>query len=216
MPTDRTELHDVAAQHPDIVERMVEAMARHDRECPHGHGKETKPVATEATAKNNPEWTDYDAPAHRRQNQGQRPNARPPSDARRTLPRARNGTKLTVEGKQLILHCTGNDPGLAFDMLAELKSPGPYTLEFPPPKPASGDGELFWTTDAGTMLPKGEHLDFQVIHDGQWHDVTLQIAEPKPLHACASIRAPAKAKSASNRCNSRTPRNDAEVVAVSA
>jgi hypothetical protein len=48
---------------------------------------------------------------------------------------------------------------------------------------ASGGGELFWTTDASTTLPRGKRLEFAVTHDGQFHAVSLRIPETKPLHA---------------------------------
>ena len=103
------------------------------------------------------------------------------AEAKTPLPRARKGTKLTVKGEQLILQCTGTDPGLAFENL-HLASPGPYTLELRLQSKASGPAELYWTTDAETTLPNGKHLDFEVKHDGEWHDHTLRIDEAKTLH----------------------------------
>ena len=59
MPDDRTELHDVAAQHPDIVERMKKQWHDMAANVLMAKGKETKPVATEATPKLNPSWSQY-------------------------------------------------------------------------------------------------------------------------------------------------------------
>ncbi len=183
MTTDRTELHDVAAQHPDIVNRMVKQWHDLTANVLMATGRETKPVATEATAKNNSQWTDYAASLTGGRTKGKaKRQAAEANVSAATLPRARIGTKLAVEGKQLILTCTGNDPGLAFNAV-ELKSPGPYTLTFRLQSHASGEGEIFWTTDSRTTLPKGEHQTFQVVHDGQWHEMTLKIAEPKLLHS---------------------------------
>jgi hypothetical protein len=77
---------------------------------------------------------------------------------------------------------SGDDPGLAFSDL-NLTSPGPYVLEFKLQSHATGPAELYWITDSQTILPKGKHLDFEVIHDGQWHDHTLRIDETKTMHA---------------------------------
>lgn len=59
MPDDRTELHDVAADHPDIVARMVKQWHDMTANVLLATGKETKPVATEATPKLNPAWSQY-------------------------------------------------------------------------------------------------------------------------------------------------------------
>ena len=96
--------------------------------------------------------------------------------------RARMDTQLAITNGQLVLTCTGNNPGLTF-ALAELKTAGPYTLVFRLQSKASGDGQIFWTTDPKTSLPKGEHQNFAVTHDGQWHDLTLNLAETKTLHS---------------------------------
>lgn len=173
--TDRTELHNVAAQHPDIVQRMVKQwtdMAEHVLMTP---AKERAPVSTEMVPHTNREWTDYDKPL----TEGK---VRKGKKSASTLPRARKGTKLTVKGAQLVLTCTGEDPGLAFEHL-NIELPGPYTLEFKLQSHATGSGELYWTIDAETILPKGKHLDFDVKHDGEWHEHTLRIDETKKLHA---------------------------------
>ncbi len=179
IPTDRTELHDVAAKNPEIVEHMVKQWHDMSEHVLMTKGKELAPVATEATPQTNREWTDYDKPltgdeAKRKKGKGK--------TGASALPRARKGTKLTVEGSQLILQCTGADPGLAFDKL-HISQPGPYALEFKLQSHATGSGELYWTTDAETLLPKGKHLDFDVKHDGRWHEMKLIIEEAKTLHA---------------------------------
>ncbi len=173
--SDRTELHDVAAKNPEIVERMVKQWHDMSEHVLMTKGKELAPVATEATPHTNKEWTDYDKPL----TGGKVRKGRKSASA---LPRTRKGTKLTVEGTQLVLTCTGDDPGLAFDKIA-LEQAGPYTLEFKLQSRATGPGEFFWTTDAETILPKGKHLEFEVNHDGEWHDMKLTIDEAKTLHA---------------------------------
>lgn len=181
IPTDRTELHDVAAENPEIVERMIKQWHDMTANVLMGSAADNKPVAAEATPHTNREWTDYDAPLTGGTSKGKKGKSKAKSDAS-ALPRVRKDTKMTVEGSQLLLTCTGADPGLAFDKVA-IGSPGPYTLEFRLQSRATGAGELYWTTDAETILPKGRHLDFDVTHDGEWHDMKLSIDEVKTLHA---------------------------------
>jgi hypothetical protein len=174
-------LHDVALQHPDIVARMVKQWHDLSANVLKVPAKENSPVATVAVPKKNPGWSNYENPNGGSDRKGKRKAAKA-ANAAASLPRARRGTKFTVEGKQLVLTCTGDDSGLAFDRLGALPA-GPYVLTFRVQSRASGDGHLFWTTDSDTSLPKGKHQTFPVAHDGQWHDVTLAIAEPKSLFA---------------------------------
>ena len=183
MTTDRTELHDLAAQHPEIVARMVKTWHEMSEKVLMTKGKELAPVDAEVTPQVNREWTDYDRPLTGGEAQKKKRKGKGKAKESSTLPRARKGTTLKVEGSQLQLHCTGEDPGLAFDRLAKIESPGPYILQFRMQSHASGAGEIFWTTDAETILPKGKHLEFEVSHDGEWHDYTLKIDDPETLHA---------------------------------
>lgn len=189
--SDRTELHDVAAQHPDIVARMVKQWHDMSANVLMVRGKENQPVAAEAAPNKNPGWTNYEKVSGGNEGKVKRKGVKAasaaPANATTTttvapLPRVRRGTTLAVEGKQLVLTCTGDDPGLAFDRLSVI-APGPYALTFRVQSHASGEGVIFWTTDAETSLPNGNHQTFAVTHDGQWHDVTLTIAEPKTLTA---------------------------------
>ena len=142
--------------------------------------KENTPVATEATPQTNPQWTRYDSTPGGGKKKAKR-KAAPEAEIKTPLPRARKGTQLTIAEGQLILQCTGTDPGLAFEKL-NLQSPGPYILAFRLQSKASGPAELYWTTDAETTLPNGKHLAFEVKHDGEWHEHSLRIDEAKTLH----------------------------------
>jgi len=179
--TDRTELHDVAAQHPDIVERMVKQWHDMSANVLTVPAKENRPVATDATPKVNPGWSNYEIGSEGK-TKGKGKKRKAAKTAAVELPRARIGTKLTVEGKQMILACSGSDPGLAFNNIG-IESTGPYTLSFRLQSHASGEGELYWTTDADTILPKGAHQPFAVQHDGEWHEMSLTIPEPKTMHS---------------------------------
>jgi arylsulfatase len=180
MPTDRTENHNVAAKHPEMVARMSNQWHDMAANILVTKGKELTPVATSASPKLNPSWTQYDntAPAKIKGKGKKKPSKAPPGE---TLPRARKDTKLTVEGPQLILTSTGADPGLAFEHLS-IESPGPYLLKFRLQSHATGKGEVYWTHDAQTILPKGLHQVFQVTHDGEWHELSIKLDDTRLIH----------------------------------
>lgn len=210
LAADRTEMHDVAAQHPDIVARMAAQWTDMTNNVLHAPARESAPVATTADMpRRHREWSVYSGPdasserhdtAKRKTQEmrkkgadkakdGAEPSEPAPAEKRpgqsasgATGIRARTETKVTVEGGQLVLQCAGNDSGLAFDRLPALPA-GPYTLEFRLQSRAAGDGEIYWTTDAGTKLPKGGHQTFAVKHDGQWQSISLRIPDAKPIFA---------------------------------
>lgn len=204
---DRTEIHNVAAQHPDIVARMAKQWFDMAENVLHSPAKERGPVAvTPAVPRRHLEWTDYSsteasserhdaAKSANKKKKAARRGAKAESvsepSAKKSAAhasaakdmRARAGTKLTVQDGQLVLQSeTDNDAAsLAFDALPGLPA-GPYTLEFREQSHASGDGKIFWTTDAKTQLPKGAQLPFAVKHDGQWQSVSVKIPETKAIH----------------------------------
>jgi arylsulfatase A-like enzyme len=61
---DRTELNNVAGQHPEIVARMTQQWTDMAKDVLHAPPRECKPVAaTPEEPRRHPEWTDYAAPA---------------------------------------------------------------------------------------------------------------------------------------------------------
>ena len=182
---DRTELRDVAAQHPDIVSRMATQWTDMAKNVLFSPAKQYAPVAATAEdPRRHREWTDYsslDASTARHDAAKNKKRAKTKGAGGEGV-RARVGTKLSIKDGQLLLQCEGKDPGLAFDALPALPAAGPYTLAFRLQSHASGDGELYWTTDSKTPLPKGGHADFSVKHDGEWQTVILKIPEIKALH----------------------------------
>lgn len=182
---DRAELHDRAADHPDLARRMEKQWHDMAKDALMAPAKECAPVAAAPTKHSHSEWTDYSSPEPSDTRKRERGTAR--RDGKREPKpdkiRARTGTRLDTQGNALILRCEGTDPGLAFDALPEMSGGGPYTLTFRLQAQSSGDGEIYWTTDPKTKLPAGGHLAFPVKHDGEWQTVSLQITETKPLHA---------------------------------
>lgn len=187
LATDRTELRNVASQHPEIVECMVKQWHDMTANVLQAPAKERAPVATQATEQRHREWTDFtrdlagSGTSQPKAKAGRRKKAA--AQPENTLPRARKNTQLTVEGREWVLTCTGDDPGLAFDRLKPVTVGGPYQLVFSVQSRSSGSGELFFTTDATTLLPKGQHQTFEVRHDGAWHTHTLKLDTTGTLHA---------------------------------
>lgn len=187
LATDRAETRNLAADHPEKVQQMAATwhdMAEHVLMAP---AKERQPVAAAPTGKRHREWTVFGDPAasSERHSAGktQKKGKAKARGKTAALPRARVGTHLRVEAAELVLHCTGEDPGLAFDQVAgAADTVGPYQLVFSLKSDASGSGEVYFTTDAKTQLPKGQHQVFEVQHDGQWQHYELSLQTTETLH----------------------------------
>lgn len=187
---DRTELNNLAAKHPDILQRMVAQWHDMAENVLHAPSKETAPVAATATGHVHREWSDYSgrhgANTSSRGASGSEPKAGKKGKAKgRAAPadiRARIGTTLAVDDGDLVLTCTGNDPGLAFELLQNIPSPGPYRLSFSVQSRATGPAEVYFTTNTKTKLPAGQHLDFAVKHAGLWLDINLTLDTTEILH----------------------------------
>jgi arylsulfatase A-like enzyme len=189
---DRTELHDLAARHPEIVARMSEQWHRMAAEELQAPAKERQPVARQATEQRHREWSVFDevGQTNSRLEGGSRPGkkgekaqgAPPLGEIAGSKMRARRDTQLSIEGDQLILSCTEGDPGLAIQPLSLKGRTGPYLLSLEIQSRASGMGEVYFTTDPQTSLPRGEHLEFEVAHDGQWHTLTLPLTTDQVLY----------------------------------
>jgi len=183
---DRTELNDLAAQEPQRLKAMVATWTEMTRDILQAPANSYAPVAAEATGHHHPEWTDFSAepregygkatPDGNKAGKGKR--------AERTSGiRARKNTKMTVKRQELHLVCTGDDPGLAIDQIKRPIAAGPYTLSFRLRSTADRQGEIFFTTDPQTSLPRGQRVEFQPINDGQWHSVSIPLATKKTIVA---------------------------------
>jgi arylsulfatase A-like enzyme len=173
---DRAEICDLAASRPEIRDRLVSLWHDMAENVLLVSAKSRVPVATEATPLVHREWTDF----------SKEPIETPPRSVRRKKPgtiRARKETQLAVEKQQLVLTCTGTDSGIAIDALGANTPAGPYELRFRLQSQASGEGEVYFTTDGETILPRGEHITFEVNHDGQWHEFSLKLDTDQQIHA---------------------------------
>ena len=96
--------------------------------------------------------------------------------------RARKNTKLTIVGDELRLEFSGDDPGIAMDLRGRDMPVGPYRLKFRLQGGTKDGGELFYTTDPRTILPKGERIEFAVGADGKWHDIDLRLSTEQRIY----------------------------------
>ena len=95
--------------------------------------------------------------------------------------RARKNTKLEIEKGSLNLVFSGEDPGIAMDLRRNALTPGPYHLAFELKGGSEGGGELFFTTDPKTILPKGNRIPFEVAADGDWQKIDIQLKTGKAI-----------------------------------
>ena len=192
LAADRTELHDLTKTQPDQVarlEKLWNTWSEQTNTRVHSAGGESiyrhQMDEHEKFRGGGTDTSDDEMKKPGRRTKAKKADAQTPSPmpAAQVKPiRARIDTTLVIEKQQLIITSTGDNPGLTFDA-SDIKTAGPYTLEFRLQSSTSGDGEIYWITDVKTALPKGEHQTFKVTHDGQWHDIVLNVTEPKVLHA---------------------------------
>ncbi len=185
LANDRTELHNLAEVYPD---RVAEMAALWDRITKEELRAKLPPVSAKSGPYENPEWTIYDSPeaSSLRKLKGKaEPGAKKPKTKTSQAVRARKDTKLKIEDGLLVLTCTGDDSGLAFDHLNLKESAsGPYTLTFELSSDATtGEGEIYFTTDEDTTLPNGTRVPFTPKHSGDWESFSLTLDTEKPLAA---------------------------------
>jgi arylsulfatase A-like enzyme len=181
LPSDRTELHDVAAENPDVRDRMIRTWHEMAKSVLHAPASALRPVTT-VTEKKHPEWTDFSKEPAETAIKSTKKSQRSP--ATRGNFRARVDTSVDVTADELVLHCRGTDSGVAMDRLAlPPGTAGPYELKFQLSSQAGGSGEVFFTTDAKSKLPAGQHVEFEVMHDGRWHEHSLPLQTAKTLFA---------------------------------
>ena len=179
---DRTELNDLAQAEPRRLQAMIDKWREMAGEVLHATGRTVAPVKSEPV-ETHPEWTDFSsdpvdgvrASAKKQMTRGKRePKAG-------TSIRARKNTRLERRGDRLQLTFTGDDPGIAVDHLPGGLFNGPYELSFELASESTGVGEVFFTIDAATSLPRGNRQAFSIKHDGQWHPYSIPIATEKQI-----------------------------------
>jgi len=82
----------------------------------------------------------------------------------------------------LQLQFTGDDPGIAMDLRGRELQNGPYRLSFRLRGGTQGGGEMFYTVDPNTTLPKGKRVEFDVRNDGKWQQLALELPTDKRIY----------------------------------
>ncbi|MCP4889740.1 MAG: arylsulfatase [Planctomycetaceae bacterium] len=167
MADDRTELRDLAADEPERLSKMVENWTRIARDVLHAPKRSYAAVTSTEVVHHNSQWTNFETRLGDKLRKGR---VRPSGAIR-----ARKNTELTISNGVLKLVFAGEDPGIAMDLRRDSLSRGPYQLRFDLKGGQSGGGEVFFTDDPKTILPKGGRVPFQVAADGEWQEVNVEL-----------------------------------------
>jgi len=178
MTEDRSELRDLAKAQPQRLRAMIETWTGMTRDLLHTQPTSYAPVTDARFPHRHPEWTRFDnrttAPRTDRRSRG-------PGRPRAAI-RARKNTRLTIAEGMLQLTFTGDDPGIAMDLRGRDMPNGPYRLRFRLLDGARHSGEVFYTTDPKTTLPKGERLEFDILANGHWQPITIDLPTHKRIY----------------------------------
>lgn len=172
---DRTELNNLADKEPERLKKMVDQWTAMTREVLHAQPRFFAPAIPSKSEHRHPEWTNFDGrePNRKGKNRSSIPNSK--------RIRARKNTQLSIVDSELQLVFTGDDPGIAMDLRRSELPPGPYLLKFHLRGGNAGGGELFFTTDAKTTLPRGTRIAFDVKADGNWQNVDIELPTSKSI-----------------------------------
>ncbi len=173
---DRAELRNLADAEPERLEAMVRTWTDMARTVLHAPPKLYAPTIPAKLPRRNPEWTRFDSDKPSTEKKPARENRA----GMKTI-RARKNTQLTIAEGMLQLQFTGDDPGLAMDLRGQKLPVGPYRLTFRLLGGSPGGGEVFYTIDPETTLPKGERLPFDVRANGEWQEVEIQMPTDQRL-----------------------------------
>jgi arylsulfatase len=178
MANDRTELNNLASSEPERLERMVETWTDMTKNLLHAKPGSYSPVTEAQLPHHNPQWTVFD--------ESKEAATQPARTTRnRTKPkaiRARKNTKMNIEGKELQLEFTGDDPGLALDLRGLDLPTGPYRVVFELLDGSKEGGDIFYTVDTKTTLPRGERLGFDIAADGKWQAIAVDLPTDKRIY----------------------------------
>ncbi|MDA7934288.1 arylsulfatase [Akkermansiaceae bacterium] len=179
LKNDRTELENLAGAQAERLKKMVTQWQQISRDVLHSPKLANPKINPTQSPRTNREWTNFSD------------SIEPPAASQKRIPRknkktdplgirARKNTELVRLGKSLSLTFTGEDPGIAMDLRSFPKlSNGPYHLTFELITNLEGTGNLFYTVDRATILPKGPHLNFPVRSstEAQKFDLTIPTEE---------------------------------------
>jgi len=172
MAEDRAELNDLAQAQPERLRDMIETWTGMTRDLLHAQPTSYAPVTDARGPHHHREWTNFDSQQPTQGAARQSRRSRRPAGAIR----ARKNTQLTIVDSMLQLRFTGDDPGIAMDLRGRELPNGPYRLSFRLLGGTQGGGDMFYTVDPKTTLPKGTRVAFDVRSDGKWQQLALELS----------------------------------------
>ncbi|MCO8122187.1 arylsulfatase [Stieleria sp. TO1_6] len=179
---DRTERQNLAADHPERTAAMVDTWTTMADQVLHAAPGSYAAVDSDVGTHRHPEWTDFSKdPVDGVNGNGNVKKSKAAARGRANAIRARKNTRLIIQGDQLNLTFSGDDPGLAFDRLPTTLPPGPYQLSFELNSDAVGNGEMYFTTSLQASLPQGNRIPFAVKSNQQWNSYAVDLTTDKPL-----------------------------------
>lgn len=182
LSSDRTELTNLAKKHPDLLRKMIAQWQKISREVLYSPKLANSKIIPTEKPRRNREWTVFSdtivPPTAAIQ-----PKSRKHKKSESFGIRARKNTNIVREGNTLFLTFTGEDPGIAMDIrrLNEFAI-GPYYLNFDLTTDTEGTGEIFFTTNQATILPKGNHLRFPIISSHKSQKIEVELKTKKKLY----------------------------------
>ena len=181
LSTDRTELKNLARKHPERLKEMIEQWQLMSQHVLHSPKLANPNISLTRKPRKNHEWTVFsdsiDPPSASSQHSPRQNKKAPPLGIR-----TRKNTSLVRKNNSLVLTFTGQDPGIAMD-LRSLKTlaAGPYLLTFDLTTETQATGEVFYTIDHATILPRGIKLTFPVESSLEPQKIAIEIKTKKRL-----------------------------------
>ena len=158
LANDRAEVNNLADTEGERLNSMIAKWKSMSRDVLRSERLADPKMKPAEDPKSNREWTVFsdsiEPPAFQ-----QRKKKRTSSHDIRT----RKNTAMIRKSDSLELTFTGEDPGIAIDLRNHKDLPkGPYILSFELTTDWKGKGDVFYTTDKKTILPKGTHIEYDI------------------------------------------------------
>ena len=160
---DLGETNNLADQQPQLVKELDTAIQQHLRDT-------DTPVPPANPAFNPSAFNPITG-------QGQRPAPPAPAQNADADPAhqgwlANPASTLEIQGGSLVLTCTSKDPGLRSQQVPD--APGPLKLKLRLKQNTEGQGQIFWSSTQQRGFA-GSSVFFNLQHDDQWHEYTLDL-----------------------------------------
>ena len=134
------------------------------------------PVETSASSPQHAEWTDFSKEP--KDGPGKKSSLKAGSSrSNKQQIRARKQTTMQIVATEIRLTSSGTDSGIAIDRIPGDLPKGPYCFPFVfAAKPAAAE-KFFSRWTRRQVFPTANILISDVIHDGQWHELDLELED---------------------------------------